>query len=242
MWKLLFSVGRAVRESGQALDRVGCRIQGNYAYKEQLSRHRRLAPLMGARPAVSKDVFVAPNASVVGRVQLGPQATVWYGSVLRGDVNEIRVGSKSSIGDGCVVHVSSDVGGTPHATTVGDNVVVEQGSILHGCTIGDNANVQMGSVIFDGAVVGKNAVVGAGSMVLAGAEVPEGQLWAGRPAKFVRDLTAEEKASLARSAEDQYQLAKQHEAEQMKHEDTRAEDADRQEYWVMEKPEHENRF
>mmetsp|Transcript_14855 Transcript_14855/g.58270 ORF Transcript_14855/g.58270 Transcript_14855/m.58270 type:complete len:243 (+) Transcript_14855:83-811(+) len=242
MWKLLFAAGRAVRETGQALDRVGCRIQGSYAYKEQLSRHRRLAPLQNYRPKLGNDVFVAPNASVIGRVEVGPKSTVWYGSVLRGDVNDIKIGSNSSIGDGCVVHVSSSVGGAPHATTVGDNAVIEQGSILHGCTIGNNANVQMGSVVFDGAVVEQNAVVGAGSMVLAGAKVPEGQLWAGRPAKFVRDLTAEEKASLARSADDQYALAKQHEQEQMKHENTRAEDADKREYWVVEKPEHEARF
>jgi carbonic anhydrase/acetyltransferase-like protein (isoleucine patch superfamily) len=133
-----------------------------------------------------------------------------------GDVNSIVVGSKSSIGDNCVVHVSGTSNGAfgeAAATKIGDKVVVESGSILHGCELHDGCKVCAGSVVFDGAVIESGGVLSAGSMLTAGKKVPSGQLWAGRPAEFVRELTAEEKAELELEAEKMYSSAKKHEAE-----------------------------
>merc|ERR1712063_187177 len=125
------------------------RLQGDLVFTETLNRSRRLMALGDSKPYLRKDVFVAPNASVIGKVTLGEGASVWYGSVLRGDVNSIVVGSKSSIGDNCVVHVSGTSNGAfgeAAPTKIGDKVVVESGSILHGCELHDGCKVCAGSV------------------------------------------------------------------------------------------------
>lgn len=211
-----YMFGRALRETGQALDRAGMRIQGDYAFKETLNRHRRLMALYDQKPALKSDVFVAPNASVIGDVSIGAGSTVWYASVLRGDVNSIKVGERSSIGDGCVVHVSSPghgaFGGAAR-TAIGDRVVVEPGSILHGCELRSGSKVGSGSVVFDGAVLEEGAVLAPGSMLTANKKVPSGQLWGGRPAVFLRELSSEEKAALEREADLTHERAKRHEAE-----------------------------
>lgn len=211
-----FLLGRALRETGQALDRAGSRVQGNYAFKETLNRHRRVMALFDKRPVLGDDVFIAPNASVIGNVSIGTGAAVWYGSVLRGDVNTISIGDKSSIGDNCVVHVSGSEGGAfgdAAPLRVEKSVVVEPGSILHGCELKSGCRVGSGSVIFDKAVVGESAQLAPGSMLTAGKEIPARQLWGGRPAQFIRDLTDEEVRGLEKGAADAYEAAKAHEAE-----------------------------
>lgn len=188
-------IGRFIRNVAQQLDHVGSAIQGNYAYKEHLSRHRRLLALGDKKPVLKGDAFVAPNASVVGSVTVGEGSSVWYGSVIRGDVGKITIGDRTVIGDNTVIHVSSgpnyqfDQGA---GTQIGSEVIIEQGSVVHGATLEDGCKIETNSIIFDGAVVEKNAVVGAGSLVTKGKRIPAGQLWAGTPARYVRDLTPEE--------------------------------------------------
>ena len=154
-----------------------------------LRRYLEHFPRLGAR------AYVDPAASVIGAVELGEDASVWPGAVLRGDVNFIHVGARSNLQDGCIVHVTHDgpqgpAGGIP--TLIGADVTVGHGAILHACTIGDACLVGMGAIVLDGAQVEDNAFVGAGAMVPPGKRVRSGELWLGSPAKCVRRLAPAE--------------------------------------------------
>jgi len=210
--KTLYFAGRTVRETGQALDRLGCVLQGRLAYKEQLSRHRRLMPLFDKSPAIGAGTFVAPSASVIGSVTIGKNSSVWYGAVLRGDVNSIKIGENTSIGDRVVVHVTRNglTGEKPLPTLIGDNVTVGQGALLHGCTIEDNSMVDIGATVMDGAVVSNNSVLGTGALLTEGQRIPSGEFWAGSPAKFVRKLTENEIQSIKSTADRVQTLANKH--------------------------------
>jgi len=209
--KFVWHVGWGVRETGQALDRVGSRLQGEYAFKERLCRHRRIMPLYGVqRPSVGDGTFVAPNAAVIGHVEVGENSSIWYGAVLRGDVNTIKVGSYTSIGDRVVIHVSLNNPGGPSPAIVGDRVIVGQGAVLHACTLHDECSVGMGAVVFDGAVIEKHAILEPGSVLTAGKVVPSGQVWSGNPAKYTRDATAEEIQAIGVTAAKYSELAQKH--------------------------------
>jgi carbonic anhydrase/acetyltransferase-like protein (isoleucine patch superfamily) len=146
----------------------------------------------GHVPKIAPDVFVADNATIIGDVVLGTRASVWFGAVLRGDVEKIRIGAGTNLQDLCVVHVDS--GG--FATVVGDDVTVGHRVILHGCKIGNHALVGMGSIVMNGAEIGDEVILGAGSLVSPGVRIPPGVLALGSPAKVKRQLTDEEKASI----------------------------------------------
>jgi carbonic anhydrase/acetyltransferase-like protein (isoleucine patch superfamily) len=205
--RVLSLVGRGIRETGQAIDRLGSTVQGNYAFKEQLSRHRRLQNFFDNKPKVGEKSFIAPNASVIGSVEVGDKTSVWYGAILRGDVSKIKIGSHSTIGDRTVVHGRSQPE-TP--TLIGNHVTVEQGCILHACTIMDKSVVGMGSTVLDGAVVSSHAVVGPGSLVLEKQVIPAKQYWAGTPAKYVRDLSVEEIKAIEATSEKHTGLSQKH--------------------------------
>jgi carbonic anhydrase/acetyltransferase-like protein (isoleucine patch superfamily) len=142
-------------------------------------------------------VFVADNARLIGDIEIGSDSSVWFGCVLRGDVNRIRIGARTNIQDLSVIHVNE---GT-HPTIVGDGVTVGHRVILHGCRVENGSLVGMGSVLLDGVVVEERAFVAAGSIVSPGTVVPAGHLVRGVPARVARELTAEELASLETSAE-----------------------------------------
>jgi carbonic anhydrase/acetyltransferase-like protein (isoleucine patch superfamily) len=143
-----------------------------------------LLPFEGRRPKLAPDVFVAPNATVIGDVEMGAQSSVWFGSVVRGDVMPIRIGARSNIQDLSVVHVTTDLAGC----TVGDEVTVGHRVILHGCTIGDRVLVGMGSIVLDLAVIESDVVLAAGSLVTPRTRLPAGHLCMGSPARPVRPL------------------------------------------------------
>jgi carbonic anhydrase/acetyltransferase-like protein (isoleucine patch superfamily) len=147
----------------------------------------------GVAPTLGKGVYVAPNATVIGDVYLGPESSVWFGSVLRGDVFPIRIGARTNIQDGSVVHVT----GGKAATTVGDDVTVGHMALIHGCTIGARVLVGMGSIVLDGAIIEDDVVLAAGSLVAPGARIKAGSLAMGRPAKAVRALRDEDLAWIA---------------------------------------------
>lgn len=149
-----------------------------------------IVPYKGVTPKVADDAFIAPNATIIGNVEIGPGASIWYNCVLRGDVHEIRVGARTNIQDGTVIHCSYELAGT----YIGDDVLVGHMALLHACTIRDGAFIGMGSIVLDEAVVESGAMIAAGGMVTPGKTVPSGQLWTGRPAKYARDLTDEEVA------------------------------------------------
>ncbi len=143
------------------------------------------------RPEIHPTAWIAANAQVIGRVRLAEDASVWYGAVLRGDNDDIRVGRASNVQDGSVLH--TDIG---LPLTIGEHVTIGHLVMLHGCTIGDGTLLGIGSVVLNGARIGRNSIVGAGSLVTEGKEFPDGVLLVGRPAKVARELTAEQIAGL----------------------------------------------
>jgi carbonic anhydrase/acetyltransferase-like protein (isoleucine patch superfamily) len=157
----------------------------------------------GERPDTSRAAFIAWNAEVSGRVELGEGASVWYGAVLRGDVAAIRVGAGSNVQDGSVIHV--DVG---QPCVLGDKVTIGHRAVLHACTVGDRCLVGMGAVILNGAVIGEDSIVGAGALVTQGKSFPPRSMILGSPAKLARRLTDEEVAGLASHAEAYVELAR----------------------------------
>jgi carbonic anhydrase/acetyltransferase-like protein (isoleucine patch superfamily) len=146
--------------------------------------------------------WVDPAATVIGRVTIGADSSVWPGAVLRGDVNFIRIGARTSIQDGSVLHVASDrlAGGGGIPLIVGDDCTIGHRVILHACTVGNRCLVGMGAIVMDGAVIGDEVIVGAGALVPAGKKLPPRTLWVGSPARQARALTEKEIAYLAESA------------------------------------------
>ena len=142
----------------------------------------------GEQPKIGKDCFIAPSADVIGRVEIADSANIWFGCVLRGDINKIIVGENTNIQDLSMLHVIEE-----RACIVGSNVTVGHKVTLHACTVEDNCLIGMDALILDGALIRKNSVVAGGSVVPPGKEYPEGSLIMGNPAKVVRPLTPEER-------------------------------------------------
>src|SRR5512145_1325754 len=154
-------------------------------------------PYDGKAPRIAPSAFLAEGTVVAGDVEIGEDSSVWFGTVIRGDVNTVRIGARTNVQDQSLVHVT---GGT-HPTVIGDDVTVGHRAVLHGCTIHDRCLVGIGAIVLDGAVVGPDAMVGAGALVPPGMVVPPGKLVLGAPAKVKRDLTPDEIAALRTSAE-----------------------------------------
>lgn len=146
----------------------------------------------GKTPKIGARVFIAENAVIIGDVEIGDDSSIWYGTVIRGDVHSIRIGARTNVQDNSVIHVSE---GT-HAVVVGNDVTIGHAAIVHGCTVERGALIGMGSRILDGAVVGESALVGAGALVSEGMHVPARTLVVGVPAKVKRALTEDELARL----------------------------------------------
>jgi carbonic anhydrase/acetyltransferase-like protein (isoleucine patch superfamily) len=150
-----------------------------------------LLPYRDKSPTLGARAFVAPDATLIGDVTLGEDASVFFQCVLRGDINAIRVGARSNIQDHTTVHLASAI-----PTVVGEDVSVGHRCILHACTVGDRVLVGMGSILMDNVMIGEDSIVGAGSLVPKGKSFPPGSLIVGSPARLVRPLTDEEKASI----------------------------------------------
>ena len=155
-----------------------------------------ISAFRGRTPQISPDAWIAASAVVVGDVVIGAQSSVWFHTVVRGDVFPIRIGARTNLQDHVVVHV---VGGRI-ATTVGDDVTVGHRAILHGCAIGNRVLVGMGAILLDGAEIGDECLIGAGSLVTPGAKIPARSLVLGNPARFVRPLRDDEREHLVQSA------------------------------------------
>ncbi len=147
-----------------------------------------ILPFAGKTPRIAPTAFVAENATLVGDVEIGDEANLWFGCVLRGDVGPIRVGARTNIQDLCCVHVTGGLS----ETAIGSDVTVGHGAILHGCVVEDGCLVGMGSVILDNARIGEGSVVGAGSLVTANKIIAPGSLVMGRPGKVIRPVNADE--------------------------------------------------
>jgi carbonic anhydrase/acetyltransferase-like protein (isoleucine patch superfamily) len=160
----------------------------------------------GVVPTISDKAFIAPGAAVIGDVHIGADTGVWFGCVIRGDVNSIRIGERTNIQDGTVIHVTRHTG----PTTIGSNVTIGHSVLLHACTLEDACFIGMRATLMDGVVVESGAQVAAGALVTPGKRVPAGQLWAGSPAKYFRDLTPEDKAFIPVSAENYIKHAREY--------------------------------
>lgn len=141
----------------------------------------------GVMPQIPEDCFVAPNATIVGDVQMGKDCSIWFNAVLRGDVNKIRMGNKVNIQDGACVHCTFE----KTETILGNNVSVGHNAIVHGCVVEDNVLIGMGAIVMDNAHIGSGSVIAAGAVVLEGTIVPPGSVFAGVPAKKVKDVSPE---------------------------------------------------
>lgn len=148
------------------------------------------------RPVIPASVFVAPGARIVGDVEFGEECSVWFNAVVRGDVNTIRIGERTNIQDGAILHVTLN----RHSTTIEHDVTIGHGAILHGCTVRDHVLIGMGAKILDRAVIGRYSIIAAGAVVKEGYEVPEGTLMAGVPARPVRPVTEDERRQIDTSA------------------------------------------
>lgn len=146
----------------------------------------------GVAPRIDASVFVAPNACIIGDVRIGAESSLWFNVVVRGDVNYIRIGCRTNIQDGTIVHVTRET----HPTLIGDDVTVGHGVTLHGCTVEDGSLVGIGAIILDGAVVGASSLVAAGSVVAPGTQIPPRSLVMGSPGRVKRTLTDDECARL----------------------------------------------
>lgn len=164
-----------------------------------------LLPYLDKMPKVAPDAFIAPGAILVGDVEVGPGASIWYNCVLRGDVNYIRIGEGSNIQDGTVVHVDRT-----YPTIVGKNCLVGHLAIIHGCTMEDGSFVGMKACVMDGCVVESGAMVAAGALVPPERRLLKGQLWGGVPAKHLRDLKPDEIFKLEDSPRRYIKYARQH--------------------------------
>lgn len=157
-------------------------------------------------PTIAEEVFLAPGSVVIGDTHIGRQSGVWFGCVIRGDVNYIRIGERTNIQDGTVIHVTRKTG----PTLIGSGVTIGHSVLLHACTLEDDCFVGMHSTIMDKAVVESGAWVAAGALVTPGKRVLKGQIWAGNPARYLRDMTQEEKDFIPVSAQNYVELAKEY--------------------------------
>jgi carbonic anhydrase/acetyltransferase-like protein (isoleucine patch superfamily) len=146
-----------------------------------------ILPVKGLMPQIPEDCFVAPNATIVGDVTMGSDCSIWFNAVIRGDVNKIRMGNKVNIQDGACIHCTFE----KTETILGNSVSVGHNAIVHGCVIEDNVLIGMGAIVMDNAHIGTGSIIAAGAVVLEGTIVPPGSIFAGVPAKKVKEVSPE---------------------------------------------------
>ena len=156
-----------------------------------------LRPYKGVSPKVHSSAYVDDSAQVIGDVEIGPESSVWMNAVVRGDVHRIRIGTRSNIQDGTIVHVMNNT----HPTTIGNDVTIGHAAVVHGCTINDRVLIGMGAILLNGVTVGRDSIVAAGTLLTEGTEVPARSMVMGSPGKVRRPLTDGEVASILQYSE-----------------------------------------
>lgn len=170
-----------------------------------------ILPFGGKSPKIHSSAFIAPGCKIIGDVEIGEDASIWYNCVIRGDVNHIHIGARTNVQDGTVIHCDSDKdgsGGFP--TIIGNDVLIGHMAMLHGCTLLDRAFVGLGSIVMDGCVIEGDAMLAAGAMLTPGKTIAHRQLWTGRPAKHLRDLDDKAVADMRAGVEHYIHNAKAH--------------------------------
>lgn len=158
------------------------------------------------RPKISQDCFLASSSMVIGDVEIGSKSSIWFGSVIRGDVFHIRIGQETNIQDNSVIHVTSN----KNPTLIGNRVTVGHSVTLHGCTVNDHVLVGIGSIVMDQSEIGQWSILAAGSVVIPGTIIPSGKLWRGLPAKEIRDLNEGEMEWIEDLASNYVKLSRQY--------------------------------
>ena len=146
-----------------------------------------IKPVKGIHPKFGNDCYLAENSTIVGDVIMGDQCSIWFNAVVRGDVNSIRMGNKVNVQDGAVIHCTYE----KTKVSIGNNVSIGHNALVHGCTIHDNVLVGMGAIVMDNCEIGSNTIIAAGAVVLENTKVPSGVIYAGVPAKKVKDINQE---------------------------------------------------
>ncbi len=146
-----------------------------------------ILPVKGVMPQIPENCFVAPNATIVGDVVMGDECSIWFNAVVRGDVNSIRMGNKVNVQDGACIHCTYE----KTKTVIGNNVSIGHNALVHGCTVEDNVLIGMGSIVMDGVKIGSNSIVAAGAVVLENTIIEAGTIYAGVPAKKVKNISQE---------------------------------------------------
>jgi gamma-carbonic anhydrase len=208
-------IGFAIRETGQALERLGYDLGWVYTgmerYREHIYRSQPTSAVMGTVPVAEKNVFIAPCANITGDVKLGQRSSVFYNAVIRGDAAPVTIGAGTNVQDGATIGTAlTGVGQDEIPVSIGENVTIGHAATLRSCTVEDEALIGMGACVLQGAVVQRGAMVAAGAVVLPCTTIPSGELWGGNPAKYLRRLKPEEASFLPRSAEVYCDLAKLH--------------------------------
>jgi len=187
-----------------------CRL---YANAMQIDPAATIRAHNGIAPRIHESAFVAAGARIIGDVEIGPQASIWYNCVLRGDLNRIVIGARSNIQDGTVMHVEDGhSGSTGLPTLIGQDVLVGHMAILHGCIVEDRAFVGMGSIVMDRCRIASQGMLAAGALLTPGKAIASGELWSGQPAAFRRTLSPEELASAGEGVTKYLALARSHQA------------------------------
>ena len=176
----------------------------------------KLRSFKGMHPSLGQRVFIDPSAVVLGDVELGDDCSVWPLTAIRGDMNHIKIGARTNVQDGAILHITHASRYNPegYPLLIGDDVTIGHMAMLHGCTIGHRVLIGMSATVMDGAIVEDDVVIGAGSLVPPGKRLTSGKLYMGRPAKAVRDLTEDEMSFFCYSAANYAQLKDEHLAEE----------------------------
>jgi carbonic anhydrase/acetyltransferase-like protein (isoleucine patch superfamily) len=165
-----------------------------------------ILPYQGKMPKIHPTAFIAENAVIIGDVEIGAYSNIWYNCVIRGDVNHIRIGERTNIQDGTIVHVTR----VTSPTLIGSGITIGHLALLHACTLEDNCFIGMGAKVLDDAVVESHAMLAAGALLTPKKRIPSGQLWAGNPAKHMRDLTEKDLSFFPISAENYVRLGQEY--------------------------------
>ncbi|KAL6758020.1 trimeric LpxA-like protein [Haematococcus lacustris] len=185
--------GFALRECGQALERVGCQLQGIYSHYESTNRHMPIVPVKYASPSLGSDVFVAPSSLLLGNVTVGSKSSIWYNATVRGDRQPVTIGKAVNIQDSAYIGTANEY--SP-PVEIGNDVSIGHGAVIKGATIGNNCLIGINAVVSEGCKVGELSIVAAGAYVEENTEVPSGEVWAGNPARKLRALKPQEKEYL----------------------------------------------
>lgn len=168
-----------------------------------------ILPYKGVMPTIAKNAYIAPNATIIGNVTIGAESSVWFGTVIRGDVMPITIGERTNIQDNSVIHVTRVTG----PTHIGSGVTLGHAVMLHGCTVEDHSFIGMRAVLLDDSVVKQGAMLAAGAVLTPRKTVPSGAIWAGSPAAYMRDMSQKERDFIPESADNYIRLAQEYQAE-----------------------------